>query len=212
MSSLGVSRLWPKIAAKYLNSGKTSAVVEWHDGGLVCPSTAYECSQSPSICLEWIWEPFHVGLGPQPIHHDIICSQAGNREFPRDFLKFLPTSVVRGCHDSGLVCPSTAYECSQIPCICFEWIWEPIHVGPGPHQCTMTSFVARLRPENLSNFLNSGSTCVVIVAWWVTGLPIHRCSQTPCIYWSGYGMGTIPCGSGASNQCTMTSFSAKLRP
>jgi hypothetical protein len=24
-----------------------------------------------------MWEPFHVGLGHQTIHHDIICSPAG---------------------------------------------------------------------------------------------------------------------------------------
>ena len=26
--------------------------------------------------MEWMWEPFHVGLGPQPLHLDIICSLA----------------------------------------------------------------------------------------------------------------------------------------
>jgi hypothetical protein len=33
----------------------------------------------PCICIEWIWEPFYVGLGPQPVHPYIICSQADPR-------------------------------------------------------------------------------------------------------------------------------------
>jgi hypothetical protein len=30
--------------------------------------------------MEWVWEPFHVGLGPQPIHPYIICSLAVTQE------------------------------------------------------------------------------------------------------------------------------------
>ncbi len=26
--------------------------------------------------MKWMWEPFDVGLGPQPIHFVIICSLA----------------------------------------------------------------------------------------------------------------------------------------
>jgi hypothetical protein len=26
--------------------------------------------------MEWMWEPFHVGLGPQSLRLDIICSLA----------------------------------------------------------------------------------------------------------------------------------------
>ena len=26
------------------------------------------------VCVEWMWAPFHVSLGPQPINLDIICS------------------------------------------------------------------------------------------------------------------------------------------
>ncbi len=32
------------------------------------------------VCMEWMWEPFHVGLGPQPIHASIICSLAVTQE------------------------------------------------------------------------------------------------------------------------------------
>ena len=49
------------------------------DGGSICPSTAhYERSQTP---LMWMWEPFHVGLGQQPIHHHSICGPAATQEF-----------------------------------------------------------------------------------------------------------------------------------
>ncbi len=36
------------------------------------------------VCMEWIWgmwELFRVGLGSQPMHHDIICSPAVTQEF-----------------------------------------------------------------------------------------------------------------------------------
>ena len=37
--------------------------------------------------MEWMWEPFHVGLGPQPFHLDIICSLAVTQEISQ-LLKF----------------------------------------------------------------------------------------------------------------------------
>ncbi len=30
--------------------------------------------------MEWIREPFHMGLGPQPLYLDIICSLAVTQE------------------------------------------------------------------------------------------------------------------------------------
>jgi hypothetical protein len=59
-----------------------------------------------SICLELMWEPFNVGLGQQPIHHDIISSEATTREFQK-----LPEILANKC--GGRVaqwwtnCPST---------------------------------------------------------------------------------------------------------
>jgi hypothetical protein len=47
----------------------------WHDHGPSCPSTAYESSQSPCICQEWMWEPFSVGLEPRSMHHDIVFNR-----------------------------------------------------------------------------------------------------------------------------------------
>jgi hypothetical protein len=44
----------------------------------------------PCICLECMWEPFHVGLGSQSrMHHDIICSQG-----PRYYPGVLPSLVI----------------------------------------------------------------------------------------------------------------------
>ena len=40
-----------------------------------------ECSQTPCICLEWVQETFHVGLGPQPMHPDTICSPGVIKDF-----------------------------------------------------------------------------------------------------------------------------------
>jgi hypothetical protein len=43
-------------------------------------STAYEGAKTPNTFLKWIWEPFQVDLGPQPMHLDIICSPAATQE------------------------------------------------------------------------------------------------------------------------------------
>ena len=67
-------------------------------------------------CLEEIWEPFHVGLRPQPMHLDIICSPAVIQESGKNH-----TFLVKKNGDSGLMVePSPhlyAYECSQPPFI-----------------------------------------------------------------------------------------------
>ena len=91
-----------------------------------CPSTAYEGCQAPLICWEEIWEPFHVGFEPQPLHNGVICSPAENHIFRR-----LPNSYLNW-PDDGFICPSTAYEHCQPPCICWEEIWEPFQVGFEP--------------------------------------------------------------------------------
>jgi hypothetical protein len=57
--------LIPKVCAN--NFGGSDVMVD-------LSATAYELSQTFCICMECMWEPFHVGLGPQPIHPDIICS------------------------------------------------------------------------------------------------------------------------------------------
>jgi len=60
-----------------------SMLIMWPVDGFICPSTAYDASQAPCICWEGIWEPFHVGLEPQPLHHGVICSSAVNQNFRR---------------------------------------------------------------------------------------------------------------------------------
>ena len=72
-----------------------------------------------------------MGPGPQPIHLDIICRPFVTQEFGKN-----PKYLTNKNGGSGLmVDPSAnphAYECSQPPCICLEWMWEPFHVGLGP--------------------------------------------------------------------------------
>ena len=43
-----------------------------HDDQSISPSTAHEVCQTPFICLEWRWEPFHMGLEPQTLHKGCI--------------------------------------------------------------------------------------------------------------------------------------------
>ena len=63
----------------------------WHGDGSISPSTAYEGCQTPVICLEWMQEPFHMGLEPQPSHKGkgFIQHQAGTRD-----VKSGPASVM----------------------------------------------------------------------------------------------------------------------
>jgi hypothetical protein len=46
-------------------------------------SIACDHCQSPCICVEWMWEPFHVGLEPQPPLHNIIswCTSVTHQRF-----------------------------------------------------------------------------------------------------------------------------------
>ena len=44
----------------------------------------------PCICLEWMWDPFHMGLEPLPMHKGFIYHQAVTQDFSR-----LPKSGLR---------------------------------------------------------------------------------------------------------------------
>ncbi len=100
------------------------------------------------ICFEWIWKPFHVGLGPQPMLHDIICTVHLNQEFGQ-----LPIIWADGC--GGVVNPS-AHPQHMNDRKHLVYIWS----GYGNHsmwiwglnKCSMTSFVAhlwtRIRPTS----------------------------------------------------------------
>ena len=52
-------------------------VVVWiqlFEATAICPWTAYQCAQTFSICLMWMWEAVWVGCQPQPWHNDIILT------------------------------------------------------------------------------------------------------------------------------------------
>ncbi len=55
-----ISQLPKFFANKYGGSGM------WHDGRFICLSSAFDWSQIPSLCMECMWEPFHVGLWLHP--------------------------------------------------------------------------------------------------------------------------------------------------
>ena len=85
-----------------------------------------------------MWEPFHVGLGPQPMHLDITP------EFGQ-----LPNFETNKYGERGMVVvdplPTHSMCMLSKPHICSEWMWEPFHVGLGPQlgpqQCTLTSYM-----------------------------------------------------------------------
>ncbi len=117
-----------------------------NNSGSIWTSTTNEYSQTiPCICIEWMWEAFHVGLGPQPMHLNIIYS------LTLTFLKILPQQVWWNWNDDVFICLSTTYDYSQVPCIyvwsgCGNhsmWVW-------GLNQCTLTSFIALGWPRKLA--------------------------------------------------------------
>ena len=63
-----------------------------HDDGSIFTSTAYERCQTPLTCLEGIWEPFHVGLEPEPVNNCFIWPQAVTQDFVWDS-KSVPISI-----------------------------------------------------------------------------------------------------------------------
>ena len=61
------------------------------------------------LCVEWIWEPFHVGLGPQPIHpYTSFVAQLISKNSVNS--QILGQQVWCLWHDGGSICPSTAYD------------------------------------------------------------------------------------------------------
>jgi hypothetical protein len=80
-----------RISADFSNLNQ-QVLRSWHDDGSICPSTAYEGCESPCICIDWMWTPFHVGLEPQPMHKGSICCAPANQDFSR-LPKSEPTNV-----------------------------------------------------------------------------------------------------------------------
>jgi hypothetical protein len=147
----------PAVTRELFNShtilGPTS-MVEVAYWWSICPSTAaYKCSQTPCICLKEMWEPFCIGLGPEPMQHDIVCSPAVTREF-----RLSPTTKILG--PTSLV--EVVYWLIQLPHqLHMNVLKHPLYVWIrsgnhsmwvwGLNQCTMTSFVALMCPKNYLN-------------------------------------------------------------
>ncbi len=80
--------------------------------------------------MEWMWEPFHVGLGPQSIHPCIICSLAVTQEISQ-----LPKFGAYEYGGNGVMVdpsPHPQHMNGLKHLVCMEWMWEPFHVGLGP--------------------------------------------------------------------------------
>ena len=148
--------------------------------------------------LEWMWEPFHVGLGPQPMHCDITCSHSVTQEFGQ--LMMFGANKYGG---SGMMVdlsyhPQHTYVLIHLIIVrigCgnhFMWVW-------GLNQCTLTSFVAKLLTRKFTNSWCLGQTNMVEVAWWWIHLTIPSIQMfyhILCMF--GVDVETIPCESGAS--------------
>ena len=58
-----------------------------------CPFASYECCHTPWLCLKWIWEPWHVGLQPQPPLNGMVWCPEVTQDFSSIF-KSQPLCVV----------------------------------------------------------------------------------------------------------------------
>ncbi len=93
--------------------------------------------------MEWMWEPFHVGIGPQPLHLDIICSLAVTQEISQ-LSKFCGNKY----GGSGVMVDPSAHPQHMNGLKRFVNVWS----GCGNHSmwvwslnyCTLSSFVASL--------------------------------------------------------------------
>jgi hypothetical protein len=110
-----------------------------------------------------MWEPFHVGLGPQPMHPDIICSHAATQEFGQ-----LPKFRANKYDGNVFMVDPSAHQqlmnvLKHIAYVSWSgcgnhsmWVW-------GLNQCTLRSFVVAmmLLPRHSANSQNLGPT-----NWW----------------------------------------------
>ena len=130
----------------------------------ISQSTAFEGCQSLCKCLEWMWEPFHVGLEPRPL---TVASFGG--WLPKSG----PTSVVIMAR-WRIHTPIRSIWRLSITFYVFELIWEPSHVGVEPQPlCHIIICVHTTSDTDLSLLHKSGLTSVVVMAWWWIHTPIH---------------------------------------
>ncbi len=91
--------------------------------------------------MKWMWEPFHVSLGPQPFHLDIICSLTVTQEISQLLPKF-------GAYKYGYSCmmmdPSALPQhMNGLKHLVYVWSGCGNHYMwvRGLNHCTLTSFV-----------------------------------------------------------------------
>jgi hypothetical protein len=66
-------------------------------------------------CKYWMWKPFHVGQGPQSMHHDIICNQGDQ-----------PKSVMNEYGGSGMMVDPSHHpqHMNALKHLVNFWIWS----------------------------------------------------------------------------------------
>jgi len=95
--------------------------------------------------MEWMREPFHVGLGPQPLHLDIICSLAVTQEISQ-----LSEFCGNKYGGSGMMVDQSAHPQPQhmndLKYLVYVWSGCGNHSMwvLGLNQSTLASFVASL--------------------------------------------------------------------
>ena len=148
--------------------------------------------------MEWIWQPFHVGLKHQPLHNGFIWRQAVTKDFRRLF-KCEQTSVVVmsswwihiPIHSIWRL--SNTFHMYGVDMAAIKWGFEApttaqwLHLAPSSDPVFQTALS------------NSEPTSVVVMAWWWIHIPIHgiwRLSNTFHMY--GVDVAAISCGFEAS--------------
>jgi hypothetical protein len=160
--------------------------------GFICPSTAYEGYQTPCVYLTWMWEPFQVGLEPQPMHCGVICQPAVTQGFsciPKSGFKSVVVTAWWWIHQP--IQSIWRLHLAYVWHVCgnhSRWVWSLNH-------CIVVWFVDQLWPRKTKSW----PTSVLVMAWWQIHLPTHSIRRQPItLHMIIMGVGTIPGGSRAS--------------
>jgi hypothetical protein len=145
------------------------------------------------------WEPFYVGLEPQPMHKGSFYTHQQTK-ISADFPKLWPTSVVVS---HNMMTDPYPHPLHMKVVNHLAYVWD----GCGHHsmwvcsiiQCIKSSFGAKQQTKISADFPKLQLTWVVVTARWWVRIPIHciwRLSIT--LHMCALDVGTIPCGFGAS--------------
>ena len=104
------------------------------DRSILSPSTAYDGCQTPFICLEWMWEPVHMGLVPKPMHNGFFWWPSSD-----EVIQLTYYQVWADKYDGN-------------------WIINCIHMK-SIHTCSSSLFMSNLDVENIL-WLMSDSTMI----------------------------------------------------